>query len=103
MNTPSYFCMDNFNGNAPTNSISQLKYEQLIMNIFPNPCLDNINIIINESISGKLSLTDITGKEIKSIEDFKGGNLNLSKLQSGIYFITYRTIKGTLVQKISKK
>jgi Domain of unknown function (DUF4465)/Secretion system C-terminal sorting domain len=103
MNTPSYFCIDNFNGNAPTNGISQLKEEQIIMNVFPNPCLDNINIIINERTSGKISLTDITGKEIKSIENFKGGIINLSNIQSGIYFITYSTPKGSLVKKISKK
>jgi len=103
MNTPSYFCMDNFNGNAPTNNISQFKVEQLTMNTFPNPCLDNLNVIINESTSGKLSLIDITGNEIKSIEDFKGGNINLSTLQSGIYFITYTTSKGMFIKKISKR
>ena len=70
MNTPSYFCMDNFNGSAPTNNISELKEDQFEINAYPNPCNDYINIYINEKSKGKLTITDITGKELKSIYDF---------------------------------
>ena len=103
MNTPSYFCMDNFNGSAPTNNISELKEDQFEINAYPNPCNDYINIYINEKSKGKLTITDITGKELKSIYDFKGGNININNLQAGFYLISYTTSKGTQVKKISKK
>ncbi|MEA3448588.1 MAG: T9SS type A sorting domain-containing protein [Bacteroidota bacterium] len=54
--------------------------------VYPNPAENNayIDIPVN---TVHLSVYDITGKRVVSKQDFSGGNLDLSGLYTGIYFI----------------
>ncbi|MEI6433849.1 MAG: T9SS type A sorting domain-containing protein [Bacteroidota bacterium] len=64
------------------------------VSVFPNPASDQINIICGDQIQ-KITLLDISGKEVYSgVEK----NINISKLQTGIYFI--RTVTGKGVSTI---
>ncbi len=102
MNTPSYFCMDNFNGTAPLSIDSYPKEDAFNLDIYPNPFKDILTINIPDNTKGKLTITDITGKEIISISDFKGGNLILNELKAGLYLLTFNTSKSIYTQKIFK-
>ncbi len=102
MNTPSYFCIDNFNGTTPPNAITENKAEQFDMNVYPNPFINNVNVTFNDKFSGKLTLSDIRGKEILTIPEFKGGSVDLSELKTGIYVVKYSTSKGIVTKKLSK-
>lgn len=102
MNTPSYFCLDNFNGTAPASCICNDKPLQYEINVYPNPFIDKINIIFKEKNKGKLTITDITGKELISIAEFTGGNIDLKELKVGLYLITFTTSEGIATKKVFK-
>lgn len=73
---------------------------KLNLNIFPNPASSVLNItsdfeieeIVIYNISGKAMLTVATAKTI-----------DISRLETGIYFIKVNSAKGSLVQKLIKK
>ena len=67
--------------------------------VFPNPASDLINITCNDQIL-KISVLDVSGKEVYTgIEK----TINVSKLQSGIYFVRTVTSKGISNIKLLKE
>ena len=102
MNTPAYFCMDNFNGTAPT-SIND--FNDLQINIYPNPFTKNIYIKLNDNpLLNNISIFDVSGKEIVSknivANDY---TVNLSFLTEGIYFVKVTNKKSSFFSKIIKQ
>jgi hypothetical protein len=85
MNTPAYFCMDNFNGNT----VNVKENSDDIFSIYPNPCSEKLHINFkDENSAKKLSLTDISGKEIMTINIAANPtDIDVSSLSKGIYFI----------------
>jgi len=70
------------------------------VNIYPNPTTDFINI---ENLSASLiKLYNIIGKEILSVNSIDCEKIDVSKLNSGIYFIKIENIadKSVISQKI---
>lgn len=58
--------------------------------LFPNPATSTTTLMLGEETkNAQLSMVDITGKEIYFMNDIKSDkvNLNLSKLNKGIYFV----------------
>lgn len=77
---------------------------------YPNPAEDQLNIEFfqNQNDSYQIRLINIEGKTI--FTEFKSGNaganylsLNLSHLETGIYFIELNTINGIVTKKIIVK
>lgn len=88
---------------------SSIKEEQhLNYEVYPNPCSNNINIVYNENISGNVraSIIDITGRELNSTI-FEGNlqknkqNIDISWLDSGIYFIKIENNGKSTIKKIN--
>jgi hypothetical protein len=51
----------------------------------------------------QLSVYDITGKKVLSKQDFSGGNLDLSGLYTGIYFIKLESKGISGIEKLIVK
>lgn len=70
--------------------------------VYPNPATDFINIEYNALEDGKISLFDITGKKITE-QVLKASNkisqLEISQLNSGIYFYTVVSNNKTIATK----
>jgi hypothetical protein len=96
INTPVYFCMDNFN-EIP---IGLHERANLIkMAVYPNPVQDRMRIEIEGELLA-LTITDLTGKTVfENIEK----EIDLSMLESGIYILSAKTSKGISTQKIVKQ
>jgi hypothetical protein len=86
MNTPAYFCMDNFtlidaNGVETIGNTSTVK-------VFPNPATDFIVVDAGEAKLQSITLMDVSGKVLSS---YKGVNEKLSiplgQLPNGVYFL----------------
>jgi hypothetical protein len=60
MNTPAYFCLDDFTG-ALASNLSPVERRQADLNVYPNPIRDELFIDIPED-SGQLVITDLSGK-----------------------------------------
>jgi hypothetical protein len=70
--------------------------------VYPNPAENNayIDIPVN---TVQLSVYDITGKKVLSKQDFSGGNLDLSGLYTGIYFIKLESKGISGIEKLIVK
>ena len=97
--TPSYYCMDNLSFSLISEIVDNNIPE---INIFPNPCVDFINI---ENIENtKISLTDISGKIL-----FEKNNcsqreqINLIDFNSGIYILNIISDDYSISKKIFKQ
>jgi hypothetical protein len=94
---------------TPNNSMVGLNEINIIENaiIFPNPALQSTTLMFNLSQSEKIriSLSDITGKEIQLITEelmIKGKqqiNINISKIPAGVYVCS---IQGAFGKKVLK-
>ncbi len=106
MNTPSYFCMDNLNDTAVTNA-TRIKSvtTNIAMNVYPNPCNNQLNISIDKAVNGYVSIFDLSGKAVfrNKLNEPKT-SIDISNLKSGIYLISVNTDSGKrVVQKIIKQ
>ena len=83
------------NQNDNTQTLGSSNYTGFL--VFPNPTKSLINIINNEDLS-EISITDITGKIVYSINDInsKEFQVNMSKFNSGIYFIKVKINSGEI-------
>ncbi len=98
LNTPAYFCMDNFT----TNDAKSYTNETTLFNdvsLFPNPATDKlfINMPINISIIST-KIIDINGREILNV--LNAQTIDISNIEAGIYFTLINTNKGKITRKI---
>lgn len=103
MNTPAYFCMDNFNGINPYLSVNDLFNSDVQISIYPNPFADNIHIYSTSINSKTLIVYDLNGKEV-SRKAFSNQEaiINLSDLTSGVYYLKVLVNDFVHYQKIIK-
>lgn len=84
MNTPAYFCMDNFTSTVPVGIES---FSNTGISVFPNPCYNIFNIKGNGIQS--LSVSDIQGKVIYTIENNNEEliQINSASWEKGVYIV----------------
>ena len=101
MNTPAYFAFDNFNDQ--TISIDEVSSE-LNFSVYPNPTQGNIIIKLDNDAT-LLQVIDVTGKVIIAKDNIAKGihSLDLSDLNSGIYFVKMITEDQIKVERVIKK
>jgi hypothetical protein len=96
MNTPAFFAIDNLsvykNLGLNENTLSAIS-------VFPNPFQDVINI---KGESGKVSIIDLTGKEIFSTDYNSFIQISTAEFPTGMYFLTIENERGSFSQKIIK-
>ncbi len=83
--------------NSTNNKTGQINYKKLFtdentFSIYPNPSssIVNVDYMLPENATGKIAITDVLGRTIKSIELSETNNIStfdLSSYQNGIYFV----------------
>jgi hypothetical protein len=97
INTPTYFCMDNF-GATPTTGIKENHFEGL--QIFNN---SEYCVISNSQYINKVEILDILGKTIKTKNiNANSTEINISDLKQGIYLIRIYSEGKEITKKIIK-
>jgi len=80
--------------------------------VYPNPANDNLNIEFTfvESGSGKIEITDVTGRVILTTPLISGmegetisNNINVNEYKAGVYFIKLELNGQVLTQKVIKQ
>jgi hypothetical protein len=105
MNTPAYFCMDNF---TTTDSLSTLNAPVLhnysIAKVYPNPASSTLFVDINDNTISKLSLMDMTGRVIKeySVTSTKM-QLDIAALPTGAYILQLHGAGGIADVRVVKQ
>jgi hypothetical protein len=91
MNTPAFFCMDDFTTADIALSAKNINTGINLVSIYPNPVNDIVNIDIAGLTSKNLqvSITDITGKllDAKKINTVEKISFDISAYNKGVYFI----------------
>jgi hypothetical protein len=101
MNTPGFFCIDNFNDKAPT-SVPELN--QIQATVFPNPFVDHL-IISGLKGMARILITDIAGKTVAEY-NYVSNNQSINGLQnlnSGVYVVKITNESNQLITKLIKK
>jgi hypothetical protein len=92
------------------NSVFELNGEKFAVKIAPNPVSErlNVNFESNEQFTAQIVVSDITGRQIsaKNVDILRGPNnldVNMSNVNSGIYFVQMRQANRLLfTEKVVK-
>ena len=103
INTPTYFCMDNFTTSDGIVSADDIFKEDLF-EIYPNPTSDFIFIENKEAKEFEVSILNLDGKRIYN-NTFSNTHeqIQLSHLANGIYFVEIRNGERSGTQRLIKK
>ncbi|MCK6648129.1 MAG: T9SS type A sorting domain-containing protein [Bacteroidia bacterium] len=74
--------------------------------LYPNPALDQISIVTQDvNAIQKISVYDLTGRLVKDMNNIhsKETAINISDLESGIYFLTVNDGKRSQTKKFIKQ
>lgn len=104
MNTPAFFCIDNFTTESPT-GIAESNLS--LVKIYPNPAIDNLTIdlsSVNSNISSTVDIFDISGKLIETrFENSQHINLSVTSYKAGVYFISIKNSNEVINAKFIKE
>lgn len=96
INTPTYFVIDDIQYSSLV-GISQNTLSNV--SIYPNPVKDVLNI---KGESGAISILDMNGRTIYKAEHNELSTIDLSNVNSGVYFVKVENEKGSFTEKIIK-
>jgi hypothetical protein len=96
INTPRYFCIDNFNG-TPT-GLAKNK-EEISFTLFPNPTKNMLEIASEKSFD-KVRIFDLNGRELIETNSNK---VDVSLLPSGLYVLRIESSFGISQKKFIKE
>ena len=98
MNTPAYFCMDDFRFLSPIGFSESAGSNRI--ELFPNPAKTILNINSKEFVS-QVEIYSLTGARVKDIKpSSKKIKLSISDLKPGIYFVKVYSEKGITTSKL---
>lgn len=99
MNTPSYFCLDDFQMGILYNTFNLAQAKK--MNVYPNPTRNLINVK-HELQSPTLYILDSHGRVLSKTEDYKRTSIDLSNLKAGVYSILLKNKEYYSEQRVIK-
>lgn len=71
--------------------------------IYPNPSNDNFIIKLSDNQKYKLSIVDLAGKEITTLDEiYSGSKISVNNLSEGIYLIRLYNTNNQFISKFSK-
>jgi hypothetical protein len=102
MNTPAYFCMDDFTTNETNIGVGAIP--AAAVRVFPNPATDRIFI---EDASAKLqhvAVTDVAGRMMWNVATDNGSKAEIETAgwPAGVYFIQLQGANGSATVRIVK-
>ena len=72
--------------------------------IYPNPAANVLNIMVKNSITiSTITINDISGKQIYKSGNTINNSIDVSSLSSGVYFVTFKSDKGSVTKKFIKE
>ncbi len=85
------------------NTASAESFDNLKLNIYPNPANDVLNITSELATIQTVSVVDLNGRTVKQVELNKTySQINVSDLNSGVYMLNIQTEEGKTVKKFVK-
>jgi len=92
INTPLFFCIDDIEIGYFINSTTNLSKYQI--KLYPNPTQNLLNIHLENERTETLSIHDLYGRTVRTIQVIGQQVLDVSDLASGVYFV--RSERGSV-------
>jgi hypothetical protein len=101
INTPAYFCMDDFT--TADYAVSTTNIQRPSFKLFPNPTTDFITIEGIETVNTRYSVVDLNGRLVQNANFSTSENrIDVSHLPKGIYVISIETESGKVSERFLK-
>lgn len=102
MNTPAYFCMDNFETMDGVGIYDAISQKQL--RLFPNPVVNTLYADIDNADVKQIQIFDANGRLIREIQNVSNQNrIDVSAFNKGMYYIRIITDAGVISKKFIKQ
>ena len=89
MNTPAYFCMDNFTTNETDASVTNMQ-QSYVAKVYPNPATNVLCVDVADNSVQQITVTDATGKIVGNYTvTQKQTAINTSSLPAGVYMLQF--------------
>ncbi len=98
INTPQYFCMDNFTTLNVKTGLSTVS-ENIQFNLFPNPANQNIQIETDQQFEN-IKVLNTQGQEMISTSN---QSIDISSLLQGVYLLQVQTSSGIIQKRFLKQ
>ncbi len=73
------------------------------INIYPNPSNDNLTVILSDNLKYRLSIVDLSGKEITTLDEiYSGSKISINSLPEGTYLVRIYNSDNQFSGKFSK-
>jgi hypothetical protein len=103
MNTPAFFCMDNFTVNDANASVSNVSSVP-IAKVYPNPAKESLVVELNDNVINELSIMDMSGRVVEKTEVNKDRVIiNTSTLKAGVYLLQFTGANKTATMRFVKE
>ncbi len=107
INTPTFFCMDNFTTADAGVSVPNIVAENSIVSIYPNPVAEIVNVDLSQLTDKNLhvKLSNINGQVLidKETDSPRRIAFNLNEYPGGVYFVTISGDRTSIVRKLIKE
>ncbi len=101
MNTPAYFCIDNFTTNETNLSVANAPVAAL--KIYPNPAVENLTVEAAAGVPKAIAVLDISGKTVLSVAPTElKTTLFIGHLPAGTYQLLIRGEAGVATHRFVK-
>ena len=102
INTPTYFCMDRMT--TLDGAVASFEAEQAqTLSVWPNPCVDVLQIRGLAEGEASAAIIDQTGREVMVQTITEGQDLQTSDLARGMYMVRVRQGNGVYLAKFVKQ
>jgi hypothetical protein len=103
MNTPNYYCADNFYVGAAEVGIEDAM-SSAIVSVYPNPTQNSITLQITSDKNYDVTVMDYTGKVVSQLSHVVNGQkLDLSDYANGLYILQLQNGEETITKRIIKQ
>ncbi len=101
INTPTYFCLDNFTTNETNMSVSATAVAAL--KVYPNPAVENITVEASSSLPERISVLDLSGKMVLFMQPTGlKTTLAIGHLPAGTYQLLISSKEGVATHRFVK-
>ena len=84
-----------------SNPVALTELDKPLFRIYPNPAKDKVTIVSDKSLNSKVSILDVTGKEVlKQTVNGKQLDIDIASLNAGIYFVKLHNSTFNTTQKL---
>ncbi len=93
INTPAYYCIDNFTTHESSLSVGSLQSTAIVA--YPNPVTDVLHVALPGNEPTQINVVDVFGKSVYTANSL-GGNINIStsSFAPGVYILKTNSSSG---------